>query len=231
MLAYLDRDGQCRFANAAYRGFGPATHEALVASLEKLLSGEHHSFEQPLVDKDGTSKRWLFSCVPDVRGGTVVGFLAHVTELHATPHRGSEPGAEPAPPNEARRALRVLFVDDDATICKIAERWLGRHGCEVTTFTDPEAALTHFSSAPDGCDVVVTDLSMPGASGVEITARMLAVRADLPVILATGNPGDLTLDGARALGFRDLMQKPVALGDLLLAITRALEGSRGVSRT
>lgn len=120
-----------------------------------------------------------------------------------------------------QRATHVLFVDDDATLCSIGERSLRSRGYRVTTFTDPEAAWKAFSGSPTAFDVVLTDLTMPNLTGLELAKKMLAVRKDVPIIVCTGNPGALTAETAEAAGIRELVLKPMGMKDLLDVVARA----------
>lgn len=126
----------------------------------------------------------------------------------------AQPGAKP-------RAVHIVFVDDDAVVCRAAERSLQSQGYVVSTFTDPQAACAAFAAAPTEFDVVVTDLMMPGMTGLEVAKELQAVNQDLPIILCTGNPGVLTSETLLAAGIRELVLKPLGGRSLLDAVERA----------
>jgi len=113
---------------------------------------------------------------------------------------------------------RILFLDDEPSLVVLATRLLERMGYRVASFTDSIQALAAFEAAPKEFDLVLTDLSMPGMNGLDFARRILAVRADIPVLLATGyvRPEDVEL--ARSIGIREVIWKPQTLsemGDLL----------------
>jgi PAS domain S-box-containing protein len=120
---------------------------------------------------------------------------------------------------------RLLVVDDETAVLRVLAEQLQRLGYRVRTSTDPEEALETFSDDPDEFDLAITDLQMPGMSGVELAARFMSVRADLPVLLITGNRLAVEPHVLRAAGVRELVDKPFRLQDLSRAIRTALETS------
>ena len=83
----------------------------------------------------------------------------------------------------AHRTIQVLFVDDDPALVRLAALRLTRVGCEVTGYETAEEALERFRSGPSDFDAVVTDLSMPGMSGMELAQELLALRSDIPILM------------------------------------------------
>jgi len=135
--------------------------------------------------------------------------------------------AEAATPEAPLRGNgeRLLVVDDETAVLRVLAEQLQRLGYRVRTSTDPEEALETFSDDPDEFDLAITDLQMPRMSGVELAARFISVRADLPVLLITGNRSAVEPHVLRAAGVRELVDKPFRLQDLSRAIRTALETS------
>jgi PAS domain S-box-containing protein len=117
---------------------------------------------------------------------------------------------------------RVLFIDDEAAICSSVEKLLKRLNFEVSAVSDPEQALSLFELDPHAFDVVISDLSMPGMTGIDLAARLIQLRPQVPIILVTGFSGTLTPEAIRELGIRELVQKPVSPAGLAAAIHRAM---------
>ena len=86
---------------------------------------------------------------------------------------------EEEPPKVLVRAngQRVLFIDDEAVLCRSVSSLLERLGYRVTSRSDPVEALELFKKTPHGFDVVLTDLTMPGMTGVDIAAPGPKARA------------------------------------------------------
>jgi CheY-like chemotaxis protein len=134
------------------------------------------------------------------------------------------PAAEPAaPPPSAPARRRLLLVDDDPPVARALARMLAALGYHVATVASAEMALERFRAAPEGFDAVVTDQTLPRMSGDELTRALLAIRADLPVLICTGYSERLDEAQARALGARALLSKPIDLASLGAALAAALQ--------
>ncbi|HAM72339.1 MAG TPA: hypothetical protein DCM86_11905, partial [Verrucomicrobiales bacterium] len=104
---------------------------------------------------------------------------------------------------------RILIVDDEAGIARFAARLLTRLGYHPTAVVDPVEALDRFLAAPGEFDALVTDLTMPRLTGVDLARRILAERPGLPVIFCTGNRGGGLHEGELSfLEGRQVLVKP-----------------------
>ena len=117
---------------------------------------------------------------------------------------------------------RILVVDDEAAIVNVVGASLRRMGFLVTVSTDPREALALFTRDPGAIDAVLSDLSMPHLSGIELGRRILERRPELPVVLFTGYSAEFGPDQARGLGFRAVLNKPMTPAILAEALHRAL---------
>ena len=120
---------------------------------------------------------------------------------------------------------RILFIDDEPTLCSAAQKLLGKLNYVVTTSARPAEAIQLFRADPTAFDLVITDLTMPGMTGVDVALQMLLARPGMPLILATGFNASWTLDAVRALGIYDLMMKPLSALTLSEKIRAALQNS------
>jgi len=119
----------------------------------------------------------------------------------------------------------VLFVDDEAVLAGMGKRVLERLGYIVTTQTSALEAITAVRDHPGGVDLVITDLTMPGMDGVKLGRQLLQLRADLPIIIATGYGGAMMNEKVLELGFRDLLNKPYNVRTLGETLRRVLQTS------
>lgn len=112
---------------------------------------------------------------------------------------------------------RILVVEDDSETREAVAGALRDLGYEAAVCPDARSARTH-----GDVDIVVTDIRMPGVSGLELCAEIAGNRPDLPVILMTafGDTRAVSL-GLRA-GASDFLAKPFSLADLGAAVGRAL---------
>lgn len=112
----------------------------------------------------------------------------------------------------------ILLVDDDDAVRRALTRYLQLHGHVVTAVPDGRVALEHVGPHTD---IVVTDLNMPGMSGVKLTAALRGRGVRVPVILMSG--GDLDPEEVDRIDY--LLRKPFGPRDLTDLIDVALRRS------
>ena len=117
-----------------------------------------------------------------------------------------------------------MVIDDEPDLCSAAAEWLGVCGFTVSTYTDPRQAIREVIAREVDC--VVTDLRMPGLTGLEVLSRIQSADPDLPVILLTGH-GDVQMAvGAIKSGAYDFIEKPHDPDRLVAVLDRAVERRR-----
>ncbi|MEH0019355.1 MAG: response regulator [Desulfobacter sp.] len=114
----------------------------------------------------------------------------------------------------------VMVVDDEPAIADMLEKILGALGYRVCAFTDPDKALEAISN---DVDLLITDMTMPGMSGLVLTEKAWEKKNDLPVILLTGFSEAIDPDHAGEMGVCELLFKPVGRSDIAAAIRKALD--------
>lgn len=118
---------------------------------------------------------------------------------------------------------RVLLIDDEVDIVQVSRQMLERLGYTVTAFSDSRAALADFEADPDGVDLLITDMTMPGLTGDQVVRAVHARRPNLPIIMCTGFSEIITPEKARELGVRRLMMKPLLVGELARTMRELLD--------
>ncbi|MBI3886963.1 MAG: PAS domain S-box protein [Opitutae bacterium] len=121
------------------------------------------------------------------------------------------------------RGQRILLIDDEAMVAKSLQLMLDRLGYRVTAFTNPELALAHFGAAPGDFDLLIADYQLPGLTGVALAKKILALRPELPVFIASGFAGSMTAEKMHAEGITGFLQKPIDLK----ALTKTLAATFG----
>ena len=115
----------------------------------------------------------------------------------------------------------VMLVDDEASIRTAVEQWLSLSGFEVQLFSRAEDCLARLPRDFPG--VILSDVRMPGISGLELLNEVQQRDADLPVILLTGH-GDVPMAvEAMRDGAYDFLEKPFSPETLLSSLRRALD--------
>ncbi len=118
---------------------------------------------------------------------------------------------------------QILLVDDEPVIVKATRLMLQRLGYEVTGFTTPVEAEESFRSAPERFDLLITDLTMPGISGIDLADRIHKVRPGLPVLLMSGFIGEIDLERIKRHSFAGVVDKPLSLSVLSKRVREALQ--------
>ncbi len=121
---------------------------------------------------------------------------------------------------------RILLVDDEEQVVQVTGEILQNLGYEIVGRTSPREALLLFSSAPHDFDLVLTDLTMPGLTGLELSERVKALRPDIPVILFTGYSDQVSKDAAVEAGIAEYCMKPISMRALSRVIGRFLGDGR-----
>jgi len=119
----------------------------------------------------------------------------------------------------------ILFVDDETSLVAMAKHMLERLGYRVTAQTSSREALESFSSQPESYDLVITDLTMPTMTGLDLSREILRVRSDVPIIMCTGFSELITAEDAKAIGIRELIVKPIHTRQIAETIRRLLDQS------
>ncbi|MBC8318050.1 MAG: response regulator [Desulfobulbaceae bacterium] len=104
---------------------------------------------------------------------------------------------------------RILVVDDEEFLTKVQQRGLESLGYAVTAFTSSVDALDAFRSKPEGYDLIITDMTMPGLNGLELAKQILMVRKDMPVIMCSGFSDLINDKRLKEAGIRFFMMKPM----------------------
>ena len=119
---------------------------------------------------------------------------------------------------------RIVFVDDEPDLCAAAADWLDASGFDVAVFSDPQQALGSIDSA--ACDCVVSDMRMPGLSGLDLLRAMRERDPELPVVLLTGHADvPLAVEAIQA-GAYHFLEKPYDAEQLVSILDNGVERRR-----
>ncbi|MBU0514244.1 MAG: PAS domain S-box protein [Proteobacteria bacterium] len=169
--------------------------------------------------------------------GIVRGHGGHIT-CHSQPGQGTTfdvywPAHEAAVAKRAAAAEpeapvrggdeTILLVDDDQPVLDIGRAILEEFGYEVLAVTSGEEALEVYGARLEAVDLAVIDLIMPGMGGRACLRELLAIRSDLPVIVASGHLVHGQEERMLDAGARGFVAKPYRLGELLKRVREVLD--------
>lgn len=117
---------------------------------------------------------------------------------------------------------KVMLVDDEEQVVQVTGEILKNLGYEVVGTKSPEEALELFSASPQDFDLVLTDLTMPGLTGLELSTRIKCIRADIPIVLFTGYSELVSREDATEAGIDEYCMKPISMRHLSMVMLKFL---------
>src|SRR3954463_3110484 len=119
---------------------------------------------------------------------------------------------------------RLIIIDDESHIADILTRFFKEKGHDATGVTQGDQALALLQAGP--VDLVITDIAMPGLSGLDLLDRMKQKGIEVPVIVTTGNPSHTSAVQALRGGAFDYVVKPFHLEEIAERAEKALSTKR-----
>jgi len=96
----------------------------------------------------------------------------------------------------------ILLVDDEEMMVDVTRQILERLGFDVIAKTSSIDALEAFQEEPDEFDLVITDQVMPNMTGTQLARSLISIRPDIPVILCSGFPEDVSTEELKSIGIK-----------------------------
>jgi putative nucleotidyltransferase with HDIG domain len=122
----------------------------------------------------------------------------------------------------AARVDHILVVDDESAVLGMVVAMLERSGYDVSAAADAEHALLHLQDDP-GCDLVLSDVMMPGVDGLSLLDIICSNHPGVPVVMLTGVQDIHVATNAFRRGAIDYLLKPFNRTQLVSVVARALE--------
>ncbi len=115
--------------------------------------------------------------------------------------------------------MRIYVLDDDAAMCRTLARMLSSDGNQVSGFTDPAALLSAMETASP--DILLLDIGLDGANGLDILTQVTATRTELPVVMISGTSEVDDAIAAFRGGAVQFLRKPFRRSELDAALNDA----------
>jgi PAS domain S-box-containing protein len=117
----------------------------------------------------------------------------------------------------------ILLVDDEKSIVDMCQEMLTRLGYQVETAMTPLEALEKYKNTPNRFDLVITDMTMPHMTGLQLTKRLKAINPQARIILCTGFSAYITPEKAQAMGIKGYLMKPIVKLEMASLVRRVLD--------
>ena len=118
----------------------------------------------------------------------------------------------------------ILLVDDEELLVAAMEQYLRVLGYDAVSVTDSSEALDMVAKNPRRFHLLVTDMTMPQMTGLNLSREVLSINPEVPIILCTGFNESITEDEAKKSGIREFVLKPIPLQQLAHLVRRVLDG-------
>jgi CheY-like chemotaxis protein len=128
-----------------------------------------------------------------------------------------------SPENPGAGTETILLVDDEDAVREVLGRGLQLQGYRLIEASDGAEALEILKRSADQIDLVVTDVAMPGMTGVELAHRALELRGFLPFVFVSGQPREVLLDFGPLHEDHVLLEKPFSPNVLSACIRASLD--------
>lgn len=126
----------------------------------------------------------------------------------------------------AKYAASVLFIDDEPATVNLVTIMMTKLGYNIRAENSPVEALKLFREQPDQFDLVITDLTMPEMTGIQLSSEIHKIAPSIPVILMTGYGKMIDHDmPLKHYGINRLLKKPLKLAHLALAVKEVLSST------
>jgi len=117
----------------------------------------------------------------------------------------------------------ILLVEDEKILLNIVKKMLERLGYRVVPRSNGREALEAFKADPNAFDVVITDLTMPGMTGIQLARELIKTEPEIPIIICTGFNEGINREHLRNLGMQGFIMKPYSSEKLNHAIRDILD--------
>jgi CheY-like chemotaxis protein len=124
----------------------------------------------------------------------------------------------------------ILIIDDEEQNVQLLQQVLERLGYHVTGRTGGVEGLATFRNHPEMFDLVISDLTMPNLTGLQLAREIAEIRPGIPIIMCTGFSETIAPESAEALGIRGLIMKPAITDEIAETVRSVLDSESGASR-
>jgi PAS domain S-box-containing protein len=121
-------------------------------------------------------------------------------------------------PSLASEMVRILLVDDEQPLLDMGRQLLGKMGYSVEAVNKSKTALELFIADPDGYDIVITDQTMPGLTGIQLAQEIRQINPHVAIVLCTGFSEQVNKENVRNLGINRFIMKPIVKKEIQQAI-------------
>ena len=118
-------------------------------------------------------------------------------------------------------SMKIMIIDDDSDILNLFKDFLSKRGYDVIMFLDPLVAIEEIENNPHHYGLFITDIRMPGISGIELIKRVCEINSDIKVMIISAF--DINGDDLKEIRVEEQVQKPIHMRTLVQSIEKILK--------
>lgn len=117
--------------------------------------------------------------------------------------------------------MKIMIIDDDEDILNLFKDFLSKRGYDVVTYLDPLVAVKEIEDNPHRYALIITDIRMPGISGIELIKKVCKINIDIKVMIMSAF--EINGDDLKQIRVEEQVQKPIHLWALAHTIDKILK--------
>ncbi|MBF0118679.1 MAG: response regulator [Desulfobacterales bacterium] len=117
----------------------------------------------------------------------------------------------------------IIIIDDEAYILKTIKLILESLGYRIDSYNSSEDALKAFKESPDKYDLVISDMTMPGYTGIELSKKIKEIRSDIKIIICTGFNEKIDEEKIKLFNIDGYIIKPFSTKELTDIVRKVLD--------
>jgi PAS domain S-box-containing protein len=122
---------------------------------------------------------------------------------------------------------RILLVDDEEAVVRLEKQMLERLGYHVEERTSSIEALNAFTAHPEAFELVISDMTMPKMTGIQLAGALILIRPDIPVVICTGFSEKIDDEKTKSKGIKGFLMKPVDKSEMAKMVRKVLDEAKG----
>jgi DNA-binding NtrC family response regulator len=128
----------------------------------------------------------------------------------------------PSAPVPAGHGELICILDDEQIVGQVARLSLERYNYRTAVFTTPESCLEALKKDPSGFAVLLSDHTMPGMTGMELSTHVRTFAPRLPIVIMSGYFSKISPKALEDIGHIALLAKPFSMNELVITVNRAM---------
>lgn len=117
----------------------------------------------------------------------------------------------------------ILIVDDELAVTNMVQKMLDKFGYKTETYNNGKDALDIFQKHPEKYDLLISDLTMPQMTGLDLADQMLNINPSLSIIIMTGYGNSITVEKQKEHSIKKVLVKPIVVKELITLVRNVLD--------